>query len=549
MAEVVPLVDWADRHARAGAWATLLLAYDAAPAWDPALSVQAAAGPVPLAWAAVYDRQDPDAVAPPATAFAPPSWRPAITPDRFARDIDAILGHIAAGDTYQVNYTFPMLAPFTHEPWSWFRACAAQADVPYAAYVDLGDAVVMSLSPELFLERIGGRLRARPMKGTTRRGRWLAEDRALAESLQRSEKARAENVMIVDLLRNDLGRIARTGSVHVPDLCTLERYPTVWQLTSGVEASVPPSVPLREVLAAAFPCGSVTGAPKVRTMGLIAELEAAPRGIYTGAIVQLRPGGDFTASVPIRTAVLDRARGVATFSVGAGITADSSAEDEWAECLAKSRVVRPPAVPDGADLLETLRLEHGTCLRRAGHLARLAASATLFGWPCRTDDLAARLDEIEQRHSTGVWRARLLMSRDGHTRVEVSPLIEEPRRWRVALAHTRVDARSPLLFNKTTSRAVYEEARAERPDLDDVLLANVRGEVTESTVANLVVDLDGRRLTPPLTCGLLPGVFRQHLLTQGEVVEAVLRPEDLSRATRIWLVNSLRGWIDVELTA
>ncbi len=549
LADVPALVQWVDAETRRGRWGVLLLTYESAPAFDEALRVSGGQGPVPHAWAAVYDRADVDT--PPSTgtdtADDAVAWTPAITEERFARDIGRILDRIHAGDTYQVNYTFPLAAPFPHDPWRWFARCAAHADVPFAAAIDIGASVVLSFSPELFLQRRGARVTTRPMKGTTRRGRWLAEDERLARDLSSSDKARAENVMIVDLLRNDLGRVATTGSVVVTELCRLERYPTVWQLTSTVEADVPRDLGLLDLMRALFPCGSVTGAPKVSTMSLIADLETAPRGVYTGAIVLLQPGGDFVASVPIRTVVLDRQTGIATFGVGAGITADSVAAEEWAECLAKSRVVRPPAVPDDAALFETLRLQDGLVSRRAGHVTRLRSSAALFGWPDPGQQVDAAIDEVAMRHPAGIWRLRVVADRSGQVHAEATAFTLDTGPWRVGLAATPVDTRSPLLFNKTTRRDVYEAALAARPGVDDVLLWNRNGELTESTRANLIVEIDGDRVTPPIACGLLPGVFRQELLTRGDVVERVVRVDQLERATRLWLVNSLREWIDVEL--
>ena len=463
------------------------------------------------------------------------------------RDIARILAHITAGDTYQVNYTFPLRAPFPHDPWEWFHARARQASVPFPACIDIGSAVVMSLSPELFIERRGDHVRARPMKGTIRRGRWLEEDERLSQALVNSDKARAENVMIVDLLRNDIGRVAETGSVRVSDLCALERYPTVWQLTSRIDATLRPATSLWDLLGAVFPCGSVTGAPKVRTMEIIAELESSPRGLYTGAVCLLQPGGDLMASVPIRTAILDRTTGTATFCVGAGITADSTAAEEWAECLAKARVVRPAAVPDDASLFETMRLEEGVVVRREAAHGETAG----VGTPVR---VAGRRGAA--RHSPGPPGAehpvrdmalRLALDRSGEVRTEAMPFVPDARRWRVCLAANPVDTRSPLLYNKTTCRDVYDQARAAAPDADDVLLWNSRGELTESCIANLVVALDGRRVTPPVACGLLPGVFRGQLIADGDVEEGIVSVDDLARASGIWLVNSLRGWIEVEL--
>ncbi|WP_396626729.1 aminodeoxychorismate synthase component I [Luteitalea sp.] len=547
--ELPGVVTWAEAQAASRRWVALLLTYEAAPAFDAAYRTRPPSGPLPLAWAAAFEAAE--AVEGPAraplAAIDAPSWVPAIDEARFVADLARVHQYIAAGDTYQVNYTFPLTARFHEDPARWFAACAAQADVGFAAWVDTGTSVVMSLSPELFLERRGDRVRTKPMKGTARRGRWPDEDARLAAELVASHKARAENVMIVDLLRNDLGRVAATGSVRVRDLCALERYPTVWQLTSTIDATVRPGTSLLDLLHAMYPCGSVTGAPKVRTMDIIAELEPAARGIYTGAIVLLRPGGDFIASVPIRTAVLDKATGIATYGVGAGITADSDPAEEWAECLAKARVVRPPAVPEDAILFETLRLEEGTLWRQDAHVARMAASAALFGWPCDTSALERALEALLVAYPTGTWRARLFLDRRGVARAEAEPVDLAPRRWRVGLAASPVDARNPLLFNKTTRRDVYEAARAMRPDLDDVILWNVRGELTEGTVGNLVLELDGRRVTPPIGCGLLPGVFRADLLAHGAIEERVLTADLLTRATRAWLVNSLRGWIEVDL--
>jgi para-aminobenzoate synthetase/4-amino-4-deoxychorismate lyase len=559
--EVAPVVAWAERQAQAGRWVVLLLAYEAAPAFDASLVVDrgaraASAGgvsapSVPLAWAACYERAVTSAAVTDREAGllepAPVMWAPTIDEARFTADLSRVLAHITAGDTYQVNYTFPLTAPFAHDPWPWFEACARQARVPYPACIDLGSSVVMSLSPELFVQRRGSRIAARPMKGTTRRGRWLDEDVRLSRALAGSDKARAENVMIVDLLRNDLGRVATIGSVRVSDLCALERYPTVWQLTSRIDATLRPGVDLWTLLGATFPCGSVTGAPKVRTMEIIAALESSPRGIYTGAICLLEPGGDFVASVPIRTAVYERERGTATFNVGAGITADSTAADEWAECLAKARVVRPAAVPEDARLFETLRLDAGVLVRRAGHVERLLASAALFDWPAPLSRIDEVLNEAVSGHAEGTWRVRLLLDRRGGVRSEIVPFTPEARPWRVAMAAAPIDTRSPLLFNKTTRREVYDQARGSAPEADDVLLWNVRGELTEATIANLVIEFDGQRVTPPVSCGLLPGVFRHELLTRGAIVERVVRVDDLARASRIWLVNSLREWIDAEL--
>jgi len=557
---VAPLVARADAEARAGAWAVLVLAYEAAPACDPALQV-CPAGAGPLAWVAIYDapfaRHEPGMVATDGASAAQATdasaapdlhWTPALDADAFAEAIRAVQAHIAAGDTYQVNVTFPLHAPMTPaSAWPWFIDARARAQAPYAAWIAMGDQLVMSLSPELFVERRGMQLVTRPMKGTQARGRWPDEDEAAREALVASEKARAENVMIVDLLRNDLGRLADTGTVRVTDLCAVEAYPTVWQLTSTIEAEVARDRPWWDVLQALFPCGSVTGAPKVRTMGLIAQRERSPRGVYTGAIGLLRPGGDAVLSVPIRTVVLDRPTATATLGVGAGITADSVAADEYAECLLKSRFARRDPARHVEGLFETLRLEDGGYWLRERHLARLRASAALLYLPCDLVEAGRALDAAAAAHPTHVWRVRLVLRACGTITCTVVPHADADRTWRVAFASTPIDAADLRLFHKTLDRTIYDAVRAARHDLDDVLLWNAAGEVTEFTVANLVVDMDGHRMTPPVDSGLLPGTFRAELLARGEIRERILTREDVRRATRVWLVNSLRGWVRADL--
>jgi para-aminobenzoate synthetase/4-amino-4-deoxychorismate lyase len=525
------------------------LAYEAAAAFEPALAapVRLADG-LPLAWARAFAGADTTVAPPdPPSASATPAFLPAWSEAEFvarARDAQA---RIADGDTYQVNLTFPMAAAAPPELAAWYATLRAAQRAPFAACLDLGRHVVISVSPELFFERRGTRVTVRPMKGTLPRGRWTDEDETRARELTTSAKLRAENVMIVDLLRNDLGRVAVTGSVQVPALFTAERYPTVWQLTSTVEADVPAATDLAALLGALFPCGSVTGAPKIRTMEAIAALEDAPRGLYTGAIGLLRPGGDATFSVAIRTVVVDRETGTATLGVGAGITADSSPADEYRESLLKAAFAGETAAAAPFALLETMRLEDGRVVRRDRHLARLAASARYFARPSD----GARVNEVlawaETTHPTGVWRARLLVDAAGEATVTCTPYAPDGRTWRVALAAGPMDEHDPFLCHKTTRRGVYERARRARPHVEDVLLWNRRGEITEGTLGNVVAEIDGVRWTPPVTSGLLGGTFRAECLEAGVIRERVLRRADVARTDRLWLINSVREWIDVEL--
>ncbi|MCU0222916.1 MAG: aminodeoxychorismate synthase component I [Acidobacteria bacterium] len=548
--EVPALLGEVERAAATGRWAAGFVAYEAAPAFDAAL-VTHPPGPLPSAWFALFDAAEDEPAAVPAGTRSPgPAER--LEPDTgeaaWLDAVAAVRAAIARGDTYQVNLTLRLAAPFAGDPLALWRRLAARQRGGYAAYLDLGRFAIASASPELFFRREGDWIAVRPMKGTAARGRFPDEDDARAAALAASEKDRAENVMIVDLMRSDLGRVAATGSVAVPALCEVERYPTVLQMTSSVTATLRPGTGLADLFRALFPSGSVTGAPKASTMRTIAALERAPRGVYCGAIGLVAPGGAATFSVPIRTAVVDRETGRVEYGVGAGITWGSDAAAEYREVRLKSAVLAPPPPP--FELFETLRVEAGRAVRLPAHLARLGASARYFGWPF--DAAAAegaarrRIDGLEP----GVWRLRLVLAEDGAVRAEALPLEPLPAGpLPVALCPRPVSRDDLFLHHKTTQRAVYETRRAEHPGVHDVLLLNESGELTEFTRGNLVLDLDGGRFTPPRPCGLLGGVLRRELLGRGAVAERVLRPTDLARATAAWLVSSLRGEVPVHFAA
>jgi para-aminobenzoate synthetase / 4-amino-4-deoxychorismate lyase len=384
------------------------------------------------------------------------------------------------------------------------------------------------------------------MKGTARRGRWPEEDERAARELVASGKDRAENAMIVDLLRNDMGRVSREGSVTWSDLFAAERFETVWQLTSTISSDLAPGTGLAEVFGGLFPSGSVTGAPKVRTMELIADLEDSPRGVYCGAVGYVAPGGDggprARFNVAIRTVTVDARTGTAEYGVGGGITWDSRAEHEYDETVAKAQVLtaRRPRF----DLLETLRHEPdaGYC-RLEEHVARLQRSAAYFGFAFDEDSVRSALSRAADGAPEQLARVRLLLSRDGRVDTGVLPLATPDPTVRLAIDLTRpVDPNDVILFHKTTLRAHYEEARARHPDADDVVLVNARGLVTETTIANLAVRLDGRWWTPPLGDGLLPGVERAALLDDGTLAERSITVQELKRAEEIAVLNSVRGF-------
>jgi para-aminobenzoate synthetase/4-amino-4-deoxychorismate lyase len=550
--EVAPAIEAAEGAAARGLWVAGFVAYEAAPGLDPALRVRsrAAGDPferLPMAWFAMFERRE-DAVLPRPRDDTPPpegAWQPSVEREGYDRAIAVIRQHIADGDTYQVNHTLRLRSIVQGDERGLYRdLCFAQRSA-HAGYLDAGRYRILSASPELFFNIEHGRLTTKPMKGTAPRGRWPEEDDAVAARLRGSVKERAENAMIVDLLRNDLGRIARTGSVEWSKVFEPERYETVWQLTSTVTGELESGAGLLHVFRALFPSGSVTGAPKDRTMELIAELEDSPRGVYCGSVGWIAPAGapgpSASFNVAIRTVVVDSETRAAEYGVGGGITWDSSAAGEYEETVAKARVLtarRPPF-----ELLETMRREpRKPILHLEEHLDRLRASSGYFAFPFDEPAIRASLDTV----GAGIdrpARIRLRLTRGGKVEVGVSPIDQgEPEPVRVALDDVPVDPSDVFLFHKTSLRQRYEDARKRHPYADDVLLVNTQDEVTESTIANVAVKLDGLWWTPPLDAGLLAGIGRKVALEAGDLAERTIRVEELRAAASVALVSDSRGW-------
>lgn len=540
--EVLPLLAACEAAAAQGMYVAVAVAYEAAPAFEPAMKV-CPGSTAPLVWAAFHEA--PGSLAWPVSPASLSAWRPHASRQDYARALEAIKAQITAGETYQVNYTMPCSATLSGCSRSLFQRLAAAQSAGFCAWFDMGDTRVLSFSPELFFMRRGDAVVVRPMKGTAKRGRFPAEDETLAQELRHCGKNRAENVMIVDLLRSDLGRIARAGTVAARRLFQIERYPSVLQMTSSVTARLREGVSLQDMFGALFPCGSVTGAPKIRTMEIIASLEKEPRGYYCGALGFLAPGGDAVFNVPIRTMTLDSSDKRAVFSVGGGVTHDSQTAGEYQECLDKM------AFMQDADrefrLLETLLLAQGRYLLPQAHLARLAASARRLGFRFDGARVRQKLESAARSRLFGRYMLRLLLARDGELQVNCGPLSPDPRPWRAAVADERIDSRDVLLFHKTDRREWFTRQQQAHPECDEVLLCNQHGHLTEGCRSNLVLQIGGRRLTPALECGLLPGVMRGHLLQRDIIREAKLVPADLESAEAVWCINSVRGWRRVSL--
>jgi len=532
---------------RRGLVAVGLIAYEAAPAFDCAFQVHPPVNELPLLNFGLFEKptEESDSLFEDLGSFSVGKWSASQSEEDYRRSVGRVRDHIALGDTYQVNYTFRLRAPFEGDPRALFLDLVRSQPSSFAAYLDIGGRAVCSASPELFFRLDGDKLVCRPMKGTQRRGWDPESDREFESRLAASSKDRAENAMIVDMVRNDIGRVAEVGSVEVTSSFDIERHPTVFQMTSTVEAKT--AAPVSEVIAALFPFASVTGAPKVRTMELINELESDPRGVYTGAIGVIGPGRQARFSVAIRTAVVDREAGSVEYGVGSGVVWDSDADDEYRECVLKARVLSENA-PD-FEVLETILWDPETGFSLLDrHLDRMAGAAEYFCRPFNRRLVAADLQRRAADFVDRQQRVRLLLAADGSHQIESTTIAidSKPAPVRLGLAAAPIAGENPYLHFKTTHREVYETARRSRPECDDVLLWNEQGEATESTIANLVARIDGELVTPPVKSGLLAGTFRAELIERGEITERVITVDEIPNAEALYLINSVQGWREVE---
>lgn len=541
--EVPAIMENIEEAIQDGYYAAGYVSYEAAPAFQPEMQVRRGAE-MPLVWFGLFEQP----LALEHTAIEEPyqvsDWKMASSVNRYKQGIEKIKEAIEEGHTYQVNYTERLHAKFSGSDRTFYHQLARNQQAGYGAYLNLGKYRLLSASPELFFRVDNGKLTTKPMKGTAQRGRTTAEDEANVERLVASEKERAENLMIVDLLRNDLSRLAKPGTVHAAKLFEVETYPTVHQLTSTVEAELIDGATVYDWFKALFPCGSITGAPKISTMKTIAELEQSPREVYCGAIGFITPEKNAVFNVPIRTVVIDAERETARYGVGGGITWDSTLEGEYQELYTKAQVLT--AKRPEFELLESLKLENGTYPLLAYHLERLSDSAKYFHFPGNKADIEQALKSLAHQHPMGLFKVRLLLNERGNVFAEAlrTQPIEEPVMCR--LAASPIDSANPFLFHKTTYRKVYDEHKSSS-DIFSVLLWNEKEELTEFTIGNLVIEKNGKFFTPPVSCGLLPGTFRQYLIDRGEIEEKVMLKNELADVDALWFINSVRGWMKVIL--
>ena len=565
-AQVADALDEVERWAHGGGHAAGFVTYEAVTGLEPAAVVHAGSRALPLLWFGLFrQRLEVDPLAEleaEARRYTLGTLHPSLDSAQYNKVIATVQDYIAAGDSYQVNLTQRLRGTFEGDARQLYADMSRNQRAAHCALIEFDEFAVLSASPELFFDAHDGELHMRPMKGTCRRGRWLEEDEQMACTLRASAKDCAENVMIVDLIRNDLGRISQLGSVTVEDLWELERYETVWQMTSGVRSRCQPGLTLAQLFGALHPSGSVTGAPKIRTMEIIAELEDSPRGIYTGAIGYVSPpsgaasgtvssGGVATLessfNVAIRTLCIDHRSKEAESGIGGGITHYSNAPDEYEESLLKARFLTQRRGEFA--LLETLLCTEEGYFLLDRHLRRLQASADYFGFHNPGKAVEGELLAHRSCLPAGHHRVRLTLSVEGGVLIESQPLdvTTEEDHWLVEICRRAIDKDDVFLYHKTTRRIAYEERLRDHPHCRDVILCNEEGEVTECCIGNIVLDIDGRYVTPARSSGLLAGTFRQELLEAGALQECILSVADVQRAQAVFMINSVRKWVKLTL--
>ncbi|AOH55097.1 aminodeoxychorismate synthase, component I [Peribacillus muralis] len=544
--EVLPQFQKVQEEVEQGRYAAGYVSYEAAPAFESSFRVKHA-GNMPLLWFGIFEKPEglPESSS---GAFQLADWKSETDSDSYRAGFENIKSEIKQGNTYQVNYTMRLQSMFEGDDLAFFDRLMRAQQSNYSAYLNVGTHRILSASPELFFRWQNGQLVTRPMKGTVKRGMTLKMDQDHAAWLEASEKNQAENYMIVDLLRNDLGMIAVQGSVQVPQLKEIEKYPTVWQMTSTITADTKPDTTIIDIFKALFPCGSITGAPKIKTMEIISEIENSPRGVYCGAIGYITPESEAVFNVPIRTVVIDEDTGKAEYGVGGGITWDSELTEEYEEAFLKAKLLS--AERPAYKLLESIKLEDGVYHLLEEHIERMKNSAVYFGFQFLDSKFRNEVQKHAESNKGELQKVRILLNEKGDFEVSSQPIkpFDSIVPVSVILAEGPISSGNPFLFHKTTNRAVYEKFQANHPDYFDVLLWNEEGFITEFTNGNVVMKIGGNLFTPPNEAGLLAGTFRQDLITRNIIKERAISKDDLTMVEEIWFINSVRGMLKVHLT-
>ena len=468
-------------------------------------------------------------------------WDMLQSKEQYDKQFAQIMKAIQQGQVKQVNYTVPFESNFSGNTYHYYERLKKAQQAAYNAYLQLGNFEIISASPELFFHMNKQDITVKPMKGTIHRGKTVEEDLMNKQWLETSAKNKYENKLISQLMLTELTPITQKDSLQISKLYEVEQYPTVYQMTSTIQGTLLPETTATEIMKTLFPCGSITGVPKDETIRFIADVEPFPREVYCGAIGYITPNKEAIFNVPIRTVTIDRKRNRATYGAGGAITAHSNVKEEYEEMLAKTNVLE--LQQENFQLLETIALMNGEYLVLDEHMERLLQSANYFRFPINIHEVKNQLQEVAQTKTQGEWRVRLTVSEQG--KIEISyQLLSQIDNSRIRLAEKPIDKENLFHYHKTTNRTIYDQHKP-GDDFFDVLLWNEYHEVTEFTIGNVVVEIDGEFYTPPIICGVLPGTYRASLLKCGEIKEKVILKTDLERATNIWFINSVRGWIKV----
>ena len=538
--QVETLLREVEAYQKAGFYAVGYVSYEAAPAFEKKLAVH----PAPLMgeyllYFTIHEEvetlpfpEDYEAV------DLPANWKEEVEAPAYQEAIKSIHHHIRQGDTYQVNYTVQLSQELKEDPLAIYNRLVVEQKAHYNAFIQHDDVAILSISPELFFEQENRLLTTRPMKGTTRRGLTNQADLKEAAWLEADPKNRAENMMIVDLLRNDMNRISEIGSEQVTRLCQVEQYSTVWQMTSTIESRLRPEVDLVQTFQALFPCGSITGAPKISTMEIIQQTEKAPRGVYCGTIGILLPKGKRIFNVAIRTLQMQGTKAI--YGVGGGITWDSKWEGEYQETKQKSAVLyrQEPQF----ELLTTGLIHQGELTFLEQHLTRLREASRYFAYPYNEPKLLNELqEELAHLDLNLDYRCRIALQKNGTFHLEITELTDLPASYLQAqLTEQKLDLATPFTYFKTSQRDHLSQSNHEQifhlPD----------GSLLETTIGNLVLEIEGQLYTPPAHLPLLDGIYRRHLLETQQVEEKLLTLNDLTDADRIYACNALRGLYELD---
>jgi len=545
--EIMPCMMALQQAVEKGFYAAGYISYEAAPAFDKELQVKTG-NTMPLLWFGIFnepihqplnykDLNNEDTYS--------KEWKPSVAVKEYNKHFMYIQNSIKRNKTNQVNYTIPFESSFSGDSLSLYKQLEYTQSANYTAYLDIGDFSIISASPELFFHRKGRSITTKPMKGTIDRGLTYQEDIKQAKKLRYSRKDQIENSQIVDLMCNELEKIAVADTINVPKQYTIEKYPTLYQMTSTITAQLQDHIDLIDIFRALFPCGSITGIPKINTMGIITEIETTPREVYCGAIGYVTPKKEAIFNVPIRTVLVNKKNQIARYGVGGAITSSSKKENEYKEILIKTGLLTKTR--NDFQLLESFGLINGEYLFFNEHIKRLKESALYFDFYLDIDKIQNALIDLSKKHQQGKWKVRLLVGKRGNQSIEIEKLTQFTNGLNVKLAYNPIDHNNVFLYHKTTNRAIYEKNKIQNENVFETLLWNLNGEITEFTTGNIVVELNNHLYTPPLRSGLLAGTFREYLLKSGKISERVIMKDELHLCEKIWFINSVRKWVPVQL--